>query len=65
MSEVLYDFGFDIISGSRVTDVSTALKHISEGTNFRQLKRTGSIKLFTMMKEPVSKRPILADLSVG
>lgn len=51
MSEVLYDFGFDIISGSRVTDVSTALKHISEGTNFRQLKRTGSIKLFTMMKD--------------
>jgi len=65
MNEVIFDFGFDIISGSKVTDINIALKHISEGTNFRQLKRTGSIRLFTMMKEPVSKRPILADLSVG
>lgn len=51
MSEVIFDFGIDIISGSKVTDLNTTLKHISEGSNFRQLKRTGSIKLFTMMKD--------------
>lgn len=51
MNEVLFDFGIDIISGSMVIDEITALKHISEGANFRQLKRTGAIKLFTMMKD--------------
>jgi len=50
MSTVLFDYGVDIVSGSRVTDDKVALKHISEGANFRQLKRTGAIKLITMMR---------------
>ncbi|HNT67709.1 MAG TPA: DUF364 domain-containing protein [Syntrophorhabdaceae bacterium] len=50
MSPVLFDYGVDIISGSRVTDDGVALKHISEGANFRQLKRTGAIKLITMIR---------------
>jgi len=50
MSTVLFDYGVDIISGSRVTDNKVALKHISEGANFRQLKRTGTVKLITMMR---------------
>ena len=50
MSTVLFDYGVDIISGSRVTDNKVALKHISEGANFRQLKRTGAIKLITMIR---------------
>nr|CBX28759.1 hypothetical protein N47_L13570 [uncultured Desulfobacterium sp.] len=51
MSEVFFDFGFDIISGSIVTDQNTALKYISEGVNFRQLKKTGAIRLVAMTKE--------------
>ncbi|MBP6940802.1 MAG: DUF364 domain-containing protein [Syntrophorhabdaceae bacterium] len=50
MSPVLFDYGVDIISGSKVKDDEVALKHISEGANFRQLKRTGAIKLITMIR---------------
>jgi len=50
MSTVLFDYGVDIISGSKVKDDEVALKHISEGANFRQLKRTGAIKLITMIR---------------
>lgn len=50
ITDVLFDYGIDIISGSKVIDEATALKHISEGVNFRQLKRTGAIKLITMIK---------------
>jgi len=51
MSEELFEFGIDIISGSIVIDEKTALKYISEGVNFRQLKRTGALKLVSMMRE--------------
>jgi uncharacterized protein (DUF4213/DUF364 family) len=50
MSTVLFDHGIDIISGSKVIDEAGVLKHISEGANFRQLKRTGTVKLITMMR---------------
>lgn len=50
MTPVLFDFGIDIISGSLVTDVPLALKSIGEGVNFRQLKRTGSVRLITMTR---------------
>jgi uncharacterized protein (DUF4213/DUF364 family) len=50
MTPVLFDFGIDIVSGSIVTDMPTALRYISEGANFRQLKRSGSVKLITITK---------------
>ncbi len=50
MTDVLFGYGVDIISGSVVVNVPVALKAISEGANFRQLKRTGSIRLVTMAK---------------
>ncbi|OPY74144.1 MAG: hypothetical protein A4E64_02402 [Syntrophorhabdus sp. PtaU1.Bin058] len=50
MATALFDCGVDIISGSKVIDEGTALRHISEGANFRQLKRTGSVRLITMMR---------------
>ena len=50
ITELLFDYGIDVVSGSMVTDEERALKYISEGANFRQLKRTGSIRLITMMK---------------
>lgn len=48
MSAVLFDHGIDIVSGSVVTNRERALKYISEGANFRQLKASGSVKLVTM-----------------
>lgn len=50
MTTALFDYGVDIISGSKVIDDTGVLKHISEGANFRQLKRTGTVKLITMMR---------------
>jgi len=56
ITDVLFRYGIDIISGSKVIDESTALKYISEGANFRQLKRTGAIKLVTLMQKDMLKR---------
>jgi len=50
LTTVLFDHGIDVISGSIVTDHDTALTHIRQGANFRELKRTGSIRLVTLMK---------------
>jgi uncharacterized protein len=51
MTEVLFDYGVDVISGSRVTDEEVVLRHISEGANFRQLKRGGGIALLSMVRD--------------
>ena len=56
MTPVLFDYGIDIISGSLVTDTVTALQYISEGANFRQLKRSGSVRLITITKNAALKR---------
>jgi uncharacterized protein len=53
MSEVLFDYGLDIISGSKVTDEAAVLRRISEGANFRQLKRGGGIRLLTMTRKGI------------
>ena len=50
LSNVLFDYGIDIISGIIVTDETKVLKFIGEGANFRQLKSTGALKLITMAK---------------
>ncbi len=50
MSAALFGYGIDIISGSRVIDDQTALKHIGEGANFRELKKTDSVRLISMAK---------------
>jgi uncharacterized protein (DUF4213/DUF364 family) len=56
MTPALFDYGIDIISGSLVTDTLTALQYISEGANFRQLKRSGSVRLITITKNSALKR---------
>lgn len=55
LTGVLFDHGIDVISGSIVTDRDTALLHIRQGANFRELKRTGSIRLVTYMKDQGGK----------
>jgi len=47
LSPVLFDYGVDAISGTLVIDSDTALKCVSQGANFRQIK---GIKLLTLMK---------------
>ena len=51
LTEVLFDYGIDVVSGSRVVDRERALKYIGEGVNFRQLKRTGAVRLLTMTRQ--------------
>ncbi len=51
LTTVLFDHGIDVISGSIVSDRDTALTHIRQGANFRELKRTGSIRLVTLIKD--------------
>jgi uncharacterized protein (DUF4213/DUF364 family) len=40
LSPVLFDYGIDAIAGTTVTDNDLALKCISQGANFRQIKGT-------------------------
>jgi len=51
MTPILFDYGIDILSGSRVTDKQTALKYISEGANFIRLKKTGAVRFVNMVKD--------------
>jgi uncharacterized protein (DUF4213/DUF364 family) len=46
-SPVLFDYGVDALAGTRVTDSDLALKCISQGANFRQIRGT---RRLTMMK---------------
>jgi len=48
LSPVLFDYGIDAIAGTMVTDNDLALKCISQGANFRQIKGT---KRLVMMKD--------------
>ena len=45
LSPVLFDYGADMISGTRVVDAELALRCLSEGATFRQMK---GVRLLTM-----------------
>jgi uncharacterized protein (DUF4213/DUF364 family) len=47
LSPVLFDYGVHALSGTRVVDADLALKCVSQGANFRQIKGT---KRLTMTK---------------
>ncbi len=51
MTDALFDYGIDMISGSLVIDRPLAMTCVKEGANFRQLKRSGAIRLLTMEKD--------------
>lgn len=40
LSPVLFDYGVDAIAGTKVTDTGLALRCVSQGANFRQVKGT-------------------------
>lgn len=50
MTSLMFDHGIDMISGSLVIDQQLAITYIKQGANFRQLKRSGAIRLLTMEK---------------
>jgi len=45
LSPVLFDYGVDAVSGTRVADPALALRCVSEGANFRQIKGTRRLTL--------------------
>ena len=47
LSPVLFDYGVDAISGTKVVEPETALRCVSQGATFRQIK---GIRLLTMIK---------------
>jgi uncharacterized protein (DUF4213/DUF364 family) len=48
LSPVLFDYGVDIISGTRVVDPDRALRCLSEGATFRQMQ---GVRLLTMQRQ--------------
>lgn len=51
LSDVIFDYGIDLLSGSVVTETETVLKSVSEGVSFRQLKKRGGIRFVTIVKD--------------
>jgi len=49
LTPILFDYGIDAISGSKVVDEEEVLRYVSQGATFRQLHRHG-VKLLTMTK---------------
>jgi uncharacterized protein (DUF4213/DUF364 family) len=47
LSPILFDYGVDAVSGTRVVDPALALRCVSQGANFRQIK---GVKKLTMTK---------------
>jgi len=48
LSPVLFDYGVDVISGTRVVDPGLALRCLNEGATFRQIK---GLRLLTMERK--------------
>ncbi len=48
LSPVLFDYGVDVISGTKVVDPDTVLRQVSEGLTFRQMS---GVRLLTMRKQ--------------
>ncbi len=48
LSPVLFDYGVNILSGTRVVDEAAVLRTVGQGASFRQVE---GVKLLTLMKE--------------
>jgi uncharacterized protein (DUF4213/DUF364 family) len=46
LSPVLFDYGVDALSGTKVVDADLALACVSQGANFRQIKGTKRLTMF-------------------
>ena len=45
LSRVLFEYGVDAVSGTKVVDCELVLKCVSQGANFRQIKGTRRLTL--------------------
>jgi uncharacterized protein (DUF4213/DUF364 family) len=52
LSPLLYDYGVDILSGTRVVDEAAVLRTVGQGASFRQVEGT---KLLTFVNEKESR----------
>ena len=50
LSPVLFDTGVSVLSGTVVRDPERALRSISQGATFRQIKRNGGLSLLSMTR---------------
>jgi uncharacterized protein (DUF4213/DUF364 family) len=48
LSPVLFDYGVDILSGTRVVDEAAAMRTVGQGASFRQME---GVKLLTLIRE--------------
>ncbi len=53
LSPILFDYGVDALSGTKVVDSDLALRCVSQGATFRQIR---GVKRLTMMKQAGAKR---------
>jgi len=51
LSEVLFEYGIDMLSGAIVTEKDAVLKSISEGAGFMQVKKNGGIRFASMIRD--------------
>lgn len=52
MSDVLFDFGLDLLAGTRITDTENLIRYVSQGASFRQIK---GAEVVTMQKKNAAK----------
>ena len=50
LSPVLFEAGVDAVSGTRVADPDPVLQVVGQGATFRQIKRTGGLRLLTLQR---------------
>jgi uncharacterized protein len=50
-SEVLFEYGIDMLAGSVVTEKDVVLRSVSEGANFMQIKKRGGIRFVSIIKD--------------
>ena len=48
LSPVLFDYGVDLVSGTKVIDPETVFRYVSQGATFRQMK---GVRLLTMKRQ--------------
>ena len=54
ITPVLFDFGIDFISGCKVLNIKQAMELVDAGATFKEIKKSGSVHLLTMIKQKIS-----------
>ena len=62
LSPVLFAYGVDILSGAVVQDVDAVLRLVSQGATFRQIRRSGSVRLVNRQRARDPGEPVAGIL---